>query len=128
MIPKSVIKKAVSEASRSDVLRGKIGAVLYNNSGHIITSAHNSAFLGSKRFRTIHAEEALLNKAYKIRAINRFGRDLNVLVVRLRLSDGQLGIAKPCVNCQRALRSSPFTIYYSTNSQTFEEFNLTSKP
>ena len=106
-----IIDRAIKSAKCSDVIRGKIGAVLFNSNYHIICYAHNSTFWGSNRFRTIHAEEALLNKAYKIKAFERYGNRLNMLVVRWRKSN-TLSLAKPCINCAKILHKN-LRIYYS---------------
>ena len=45
-IPKQVIDKAIKTAKASNVIRGKVGATIFTNSGHIITSAHNAVMLG----------------------------------------------------------------------------------
>jgi hypothetical protein len=113
MISKIILKRAIQESLKADVLRGKIGAVLFTDAEHIICSAHNSTFLGSTRFRTIHAEEALLNKAFKISASERYGSDLNVLVVRYKQGPKELANAKPCPNCQRVLAKTKFKVFYS---------------
>jgi len=127
MINKNIIKRAIQEASKSDVLRGKVGAVLFTDSGHIITSSHNSSFLGSSRFRTIHAEEALLNKSFKIKAIERYGKNLNILVIRYKLGPQTLAMAKPCINCQRVLDKTGFNIYYSNINKEIVKLNRKEK-
>jgi deoxycytidylate deaminase len=114
MFPSSlIIKEAVKIASRSDVLRGKIGAVLYNSNGHILTKACNLTFHGSNRFKTIHAEEALLYKAHKLNVIRRYGHNLYILVVRWKPGVKEFAIGKPCINCERVLLKTPFTVYYT---------------
>lgn len=117
-----MINEAIRAASLSDVIRGKIGAVLFRDNGHIIAKAHNVTFHGSNRFRTIHAEEALIQKAWKIRAIDRYGSNLNVLVLRYVPGTNRISNAKPCANCQRVLSKTPFTVYNSTEEGTIEKF------
>jgi deoxycytidylate deaminase len=108
-----ILAKAVLVARKSDVERGKIGAVLFLDNGHIITSACNRSLTGCVP-RTIHAEQFLLQKANKLCALERFGRaNLNVLIVRIRAND-ELATAKPCTSCQALLRNTGMqNIYYS---------------
>lgn len=121
MIPNNIIKKAIKEANRSKVRRGKVGAVLFNNSGHVICSAHNHPYYGHGNKFTIHAEEALINKLEKINALYRYGENLNVLVVRSRRGLNMLGNSKPCNNCARLLSNYSFDIYYSNEDGIIEE-------
>lgn len=121
--PPHVINEAVKIASRSDVIRGKIGAVLYASNGHIITKACNSTFQGSSRIRTIHAEEALINKAHKLNVIPRFGHNLNVLVIRWKPGVKEFANGKPCVNCQKVLKTTPFRVYFTNISGSIEELS-----
>lgn len=121
MISSHVIKRAIKEASQSTVRRGKIGAVLFNNSGHIICSAHNSPIYGTPLQHTIHGEIALLNKADKINAEHRYGRDLNVLVIRWKKGLSVLANARPCQNCEHNLRKHDFTVYYSNEDGIIEK-------
>jgi len=107
----NVIQEATSIAKTSNVIRGKIGAVLFKDNGHIIVKSSNSVLLGNKD-HTIHAEQFLLLKALKIKAFSRFD-NLNVLVVRWKKEDGSLGNAKPCIKCRKSLSSKALNVYYS---------------
>lgn len=111
---KRILKLAIQEANKSNVVRGKIGAIAYTNNHHIVAKAHNSTFLGSERIKTIHAEESLLQKLYNIDATHRFGDNLNILVVRWKEGVKQFGMAKPCTSCQKSLSRTRFNIYYTT--------------
>lgn len=116
-IQQSVINRATKTAQNSNVLRAKIGAVLFANNGNIITQACNSAFYGldKKKIFTIHAERYLLAKAFKIKALNRFSK-LNVLVVRYKRSTNGLCNAKPCNECEFYLKEAGLPVYYTDNN------------
>jgi len=111
-----VLNAALKVAKKSDVVRGKVGAVCFTNTGNILAFASNKIFYGqmSKKKFTIHAEAALLAKLVRIRACSRFGlKNLNILVVRYKAEIDGLAIAKPCVNCQYLLKMSGITVYYT---------------
>lgn len=64
---------------------------------------------------TVHAEEALIAKAMKLKALQRFGcSKLNVLVVRWKPSIEALGNARPCSKCRHLLKMAGLNrVYYS---------------
>lgn len=110
-----ILQKALSTAKNSEMQRGKVGAVLFTNSGHVITFANNVYYDGDDNKRSIHAEEFVLSKAIKLRAITRFGdKGLNLLVVRYKSSNDKLVMAKPCSKCAKLLQRFPeIKVYYS---------------
>ena len=109
------IKEALAVAKNSEMERGRVGAVLFTDAGHVITSANNVYFYGDDNKRSIHAEEYVLAKAIKIRAISRFGgKGINLLVVRYKTSNDKLAMAKPCKNCAKLLSRFPeVKVFYS---------------
>ena len=108
-----IIQKALATAKNSEMERGKVGAVLFTNSGNILAFANNVYFDGSDIKRSVHAEEFVLSKAIKIRAFARYN-NLNLLVVRYKISNDKLAMAKPCKNCQKLIERFPeLTVYYS---------------
>jgi cytidine deaminase len=125
MVKLSIINRAIKEAKNSDVVRGKVGAVLFTNSGHIITSAHNTVFLGkmSKKIFTIHAERFLLIKALKLKARERFGKNdkLNVFVLRYKVGDDTIANAKPCGICQSYLKIAGVRVFYTNDKGNIEK-------
>ena len=121
LIPHNILKKAIKASENSNVIRGKLGAVLFTDNGTILCHAHNSSFLGSKFIRTVHAEQSLLNKADKINAVERYGKDLNVLVIRWRQGTKTLANAKPCNLCEKRLRTYSFKVFYSNEDGIIEE-------
>lgn len=110
-----VIQKALATAKNSEMQRGKVGAVLFTNSGQVITFANNVYYDGDENKRSVHAEEYVLAKAIKLRAISRFiNKGLNLLVVRYKISNDKLAMAKPCVKCAKLLQRFPeIKVYYS---------------
>lgn len=121
----SVLQRAVKEAKCSDVVRGKVGAVLFTNTGHILCSAHNTIWYGSTDKKwTVHAERFLLAKALKLRIFSRIGkRDrLNVLVVRYKPSQDTLANARPCEECMVYLKQANVKIYYSNEQGVIHDY------
>ena len=112
MAHKKIKQKALATAKKSDVVRAKIGAILFTDAGQIVAFANNRTFYGDKTKWTIHAEESLIAKAHKLKAKKRFGH-LNVLVVRLRRSKKSSALAKPCPRCQQLLDEAGFSVFYT---------------
>lgn len=110
----NIIKKAVDVAKKSNVVRSKVGAVLYTDSGHILTYAPNVIYMGHKTKWTIHAEEFVLAKALKLRIMSRYDvNNLGLLVIRFRQQDGAITCAKPCEKCQELIRQANISVVYS---------------
>jgi len=120
MVKLSVIQKAIQEAKKSDVVRGKVGAVLFTPSGNIIASAHNVILFGYSKVWTRHAERFLLDKAYKLNAYKRFGK-LCMLVVRYRPGTDTLANAKPCPECHNHLAPTGIRVFYTNKNGNIEE-------
>jgi len=121
-IKQSVINKAMKVAQGSDVLRAKVGAVLFTNNGNIITQACNSSFYGldKKKIFTIHAERYLLAKAFRLKALHRFQK-LNILVVRYKKSIKGFCNAKPCVECAFYLKEAGLPVYYTDDDGNIQK-------
>jgi len=109
------LQKALATAKNSEMQRGKVGAVLFTDSGYIITFANNVYYDGDDNKRSVHAEEYVLSKAIKLRAIPRFiNRGLNLLVIRYKISNDKLAMARPCDKCAKLLQRFPeIKVYYS---------------
>ena len=92
----------IDKARKGNVKNSKTIAIAFRKSGAMIACAVNR-IVGDKGCRTIHAEDALVRKLWKLSAIERFGY-INVLV--LRWSPGRLRsvMAKPCDACMRKLK------------------------
>jgi cytidine deaminase len=121
----SVIVKAINTAAKSDVKRGRIGAVLFTSNGRIVASASNRAFFGLKDRFTIHAERLLLARAFRLKALDRLGvSNLNILVVRLRSVDNKLSNAKPCTECQFYLKEAGLKVFYSDEEGNIQKLDF----
>ena len=117
-----ILQKALDTAKNSEMERGKVGAVLFTNSGHVITFANNVYFDGDTDKRSIHAEEYVLAKAIKLRAISRY-KGLNLLVVRYKTSSDKLAMARPCDKCAKILTRFPeIKVYYSNEQGNIIKF------
>ena len=110
-IKQSIIDKAIEVAKKSNVRRGKVGAVLFTSSGEIVAFTSNKTCNGQKNKFTIHAEEYLISKAHRIKASKRLGK-LYVLVVRWTKKHG-ITIAKPCKLCTELLKATSWEVFYS---------------
>jgi len=122
-----LIKEAIDISQKSDIVRAKIGAVLYNNNGSIIASAYNQRIYASvdkKRF-SLHAEESLILKILKLKVIPRIRKNsLNILVVRWKPSSSTLmGNAKPCDRCKYLLDKIGIRVYYSNERGEIVRYN-----
>ena len=125
-IDSAVIRRACKEAQKSDVTRGRVGAVIFTNSGHIVTSAHNAVCMGHTKKFTIHAERFLLAKIARMKIVKRFGvSKLNILVVRYKPSSKYAANAKPCEECQFYLKEAGIRTYYSNNNAEVVEWKET---
>lgn len=107
------IKVAVKEASKARHRQHKFGAVLLKG-GRMLQASHN--------FSHIHAEHAVLNKAWR--------QDIEgstMLVIRIR-KNGTLGLAKPCKLCMKRLAQAGVKkVIYSNNLGQLETVKLSSK-
>jgi cytidine deaminase len=113
-----LIQKAMTVAKNSEMQRGMVGAVLFTNSEHIITFASNVYYYGDKNKLSIHAEEYVIAKAIKMRAMTRFqDKGLNLLVVRYKDSTKKLAMARPCEKCAKLLKRFPEIKTYYSNEE-----------
>jgi cytidine deaminase len=115
----NIIRKAAEVSRKSNVIRSRVGAVLFTKKGHIIASACNRRYDGNKRL-TIHAEAAVIAKAVKLRAKQRMDQ-LFVLVVRTKKASTGICMAKPCLNCAKLLEKSGFITFYSDNDGKIQQ-------
>lgn len=122
MIKKSVFDRAVKVARSSNVVRGKVGAVLFTDSGHVVSSACNATMLGYKQRFTMHAEEFVLAKSFRVKAVERFGREnLNILIVRHRPIAG-IGCARPCARCSHLLMEAGIRVFYTDETGSVRQY------
>lgn len=110
------LSKLVSKAKqKSDVKQHQIVAIAQVG-WRVVAVAMNRRGTGEVSEFSIHAEEFLVKKLLKIKAI-RFG-PLNIAVIRVDKKGG-IRCAKPCTGCQRVLSryvaKHPGTEVYYTN-------------
>jgi cytidine deaminase len=116
MIKSDILNKALKSAKSSNVIQGKIGAVLFTDGGYIITSACNVKYYGDKDKNTIHAEEYIIHKALKLNAFRRF-KTFNLLIVRFKPSTKAFANARPCEKCALLLNRFPEIKIYHSNER-----------
>lgn len=122
-IKQSVINEALSIAKKSNVFRGKVGAVLFKENGHIISKACNVTYLGSDKQYTIHAEANLIIKCSKMSIFSRLRKEkLNILVARWVKNKDSISIAKPCNHCGTMLRSLNIPTYYTNREGNIQRY------
>lgn len=108
----NVLKTAVNLAKRSQVVRGKVGAVIFTRSGNIVASAANTIFYGQKNKWTVHAEEMAVKKILNFRYRHELGQ-LYILVVRYKIGSDSLGLSRPCPRCQALLKWANIKVFYT---------------
>ena len=100
--------------SRKDKRNYCIGAVDIRRDGTIVKSRNSSS--SNTRNPKVHAEYKLSKKLDKYSI---------VYVVRIRPGDKSFALAKPCLDCERILRSKKVkTVYYSINNHEYGVLNL----
>jgi cytidine deaminase len=103
----------------SDVKKGRVSAIAFNNNGKILTTAQNRKLIGHGERYSTHAEENLIRKLLKINAFQRYGR---ITVLVLRLSSEGVTMARPCKRCQSLIDDYPIDIIYTSWSGELEKF------
>jgi len=111
-ITNQIFKKALATAKKSTVLRSKMGAVLFTNSGEIVVFASNQTCLGHGKKFTIHAEEAVIAKAHKIKANSRMKGRLSIFILRWTKTKG-IRMAKPCERCAALLKKTGWNVFFT---------------
>lgn len=95
-------------ASRQDERSFLLGAVGIRKDGVMVQATNGPSRLPC---RLAHAEARLCRKLTP---------GSIVYVVRVRLADGKFGMARPCLSCQKILKSRGIKkVYYSINSTEY---------
>lgn len=99
---------ALTATKREDERSFLLGAVGIRHDGVLVKSVNASSF---HPVRTGHAESRLCKKL-DVGSI--------VYVVRVKLQDGSLALARPCKSCQKILRSTGVSkVYYSISNSEY---------
>ena len=85
----------------SNVKKAQMLALAFKSNGALITTATNQIIKGQDNKFSLHAEEHLLRKLRKIKAKERFG-PIIILVMRYTSANGWR-MAKPCKSCHKQL-------------------------
>jgi cytidine deaminase len=101
-------------ASYANVRRAKLCAIAVTLSGRVVAVAHNRRTDGDKNRWTEHAEECLIRKIKRTKAIERFGK---LILLVMRINTRGLVMAKPCARCQSMIAKlgNNITVYYTDN-------------
>ena len=111
------LESLIPAIQKSDINRHKLVAVAHLRSGHILTKAVNCRAEGAISPFSIHAEEALVIRANKLRLRERFDH-IEVLVARWSAAQNWK-LARPCAACERLLRLYGFEhVRYTSGSGT----------
>jgi hypothetical protein len=94
-------------SERSNVRCANVSAIAFWGRGRKVVATNRRGSGASSPF-SLHAEERLIRKLLKLKAIERWGMP-SVAVYRYR-KDGTLGNSFPCTGCQRQLRMMGFTV------------------
>jgi len=99
-------------ASYANVRRAKLCAIAVTLSGRVVAVAHNRRTDGDKNRWTEHAEECLIRKIKRTKAIERFGK---LILFVMRINTRGLVMAKPCEKCQSMLTKlgNDIIVYYT---------------
>ena len=95
-----------------DLKRYKVVAIAYNSSGKVIVVECNRSAEGQISKFSTHAEEFLVRKLRRIKAVERLGP---ISVVVMRLTPTGPAMSKPCKYCEQLLNKYGIDeIYYSS--------------
>lgn len=102
--------KAAATATKYARHRHKLAAVIMQGGRPVSIGWNHSA---------IHAEQSVINRSHGIKIV---GKD--ILVVRVR-RDGSLGMAKPCLECIKAIKEAGIkSVVFSNKEGKFEVIKL----
>lgn len=104
---------ARTATSKNDRRAFFIGAIGIRHDG-VMVKAFNSP--SENKNRCIHAEYRLSKK---------LDYDADVYVARVRMDDYEFGMARPCVSCQKILKTKKVKkVYYTINKDKFGVINF----
>lgn len=100
---------------KSNVRKSKHLSIAFKKNGSFIASATNQLIQGCNDKFSVHAEEALILKLKKLKAKERFG-PLIILIMRWSPST-KWSLSRPCKICRRLLEKYGInTILFTTNN------------
>lgn len=109
------ISRLAKKASKSNVKKHKLVAFGFTKTGTQVAFGVNQKGSGRSSLFSIHAEEALVKKLYRLKAKERLG-PISVLVLRTTKL-GRPALSKPCDRCEVILKSYGIKkIGYTTNN------------
>jgi cytidine deaminase len=106
------IKKATQVARASDIVKARMAAIAIARSGEVICTANNRRLQGDYVRWSMHAEESLIRKLFKLKAFNRYK---NITIFVFRISAKGISMARPCIRCQQLLSRYNVKVLYTTD-------------
>lgn len=108
---------AAKVASGGDVIKARMSCLAISRSGDIICSSSNRLLQGNRIRWSEHAEEATIRKLLKVGAFSRYK---NIILFVFRISSNGIGLAKPCLKCQKLLDRYPVKVFYTNTGGIIE--------
>lgn len=104
---------ARAATSKNDRRAFFIGAIGIRSDGTVVKAFNSPA---ENRNRCIHAEYRLSKK---------LDYDADVYIARVRMDDYEFGMARPCISCQKTLRTKKVRrIYYTIDKNRYGMINF----
>jgi len=102
-----MLDKATEEADLSSV-RQRIGCVITNKHGRIISKGHNmmKTHPMQKRYAVKAGNEEAIYLHAEISALVKCREDPHTIYISRRMRNGSTGLAKPCPICQMAIEEA----------------------
>jgi len=114
----SIINKALNEATNSTDFRDRVGAVILNKKGHVISRGYNKRKTHplQKRYANSINHHCIFLHA-EMAAIVRMREQGHTIVVARKTKSGRIGMAKPCPICAIAIHEAGIKkVIYTTDS------------
>ena len=100
-----IVDKALYISEQSDHKKFKIGAILLNKQGMVLSTGYNQykTHPMMTRYNRMYCKEKIYLHAELAALIRNKHDDPHTLIVARRMRDGDFGLAKPCEICMAAI-------------------------
>lgn len=117
------INKALEVAQNSDYCKHKVGAVILDKRGRIISTGFNKQKTHPLQAKYAPPEKQFLHA--EIAALVAARKDGHTIVVARRRKDGHVGLAKPCPICAMAIADAGIKeVVYTVDDDTYSVMRL----